>query len=251
MNKMKRTHPRAVEDVSKKLQKIGRVPPKCNEVEEEESSEQEKEHHYQFNIRDESHIWVDGKLIKRPTHVAVSYGILIYKKEEDDGGNTEYNYLLGLIPQGNAWTVFKGMPEEDGNETPEQTAMREFQEETSIPFPYPNLSSSSGCNNDHNKKIKATTLFGLTSNKKKLLEIYLVRAPETFSSSGFDKEKVVKIDSGYMQGKPEIIDIQFMTKQEAVEGFATAGRKKTVKIYKSQIGILEHAEVFLQGQDRL
>ena len=191
---------------------------------------QEKQHRYRFNVRPENHIWVDGELIRRPNNLSVSYGILLYKKED-----AKFKYLLGLIPQGNAWTVFKGMPEE--GETPEQTATREFKEETSIAFPFPDFSDC-----------VETTLFGRTS--KKLLEIFLIAAPENFDFSQFDIEQVVKIDAGYMQGKPEIIDIQFLTKQQAVEGTKAKGGK-VAKVYKSQVGILEHAEEVLKGKEKV
>jgi len=210
------------------------------------SFDKEKQRRYQRNIRGcESRIWLDGELVDRPSRGVVSYGILLYKVDDDDAHDSKYKYLLGLVPQGNAWTVFKGMPEDDGSETPEQTAMREFEEETSIPFPYPTFSSSNNC---AGSEVKLTTLFGQTSNKKKLLEIYLVKAPADFSTAAFDKEKVVRIDSGYMKGKPEIIDIRFLTKRQAVEGTNLAG--KVVKIYKSQVGILEHADVFLRARER-
>lgn len=205
----------------------------------EQAERQSNEHRYRFNMRQEREktqghitmpetIWVDGKLITRPKNLAVSFGILLYKEAEEG----EYTFLLGKIPQGNAWTVFKGLP--DDGETPHQTAIREFREETSIPFPFDDLS-----------ECKVTTLFGRTSNK--LLEIYLVKAPENFSIAAFDVESIVKIDSGYMEGKPEIIEIQFLTKQQAVEG--TKARKGLAKIYKSQIGILDHAQEYLKAID--
>lgn len=201
---------------------------------------QTKEHNYRFNIRQERKkksdqlniaetIWVDGKLIDRPKNLTVSYGVLLYKYE--DG---EHKYLLGKIPQGNSWTVFKGLPE-DG-ETPDQTAIREFTEETSIPFPFEDFS-----------KCKETKLFGRTSNK--LLEINLVKAPENFSIATFDVDNVVKIDSGYMKGKPEIVEIQFLTKKQAVGG--TPSKNKLVKVYASQVGILDHAQDFLEGQEQM
>lgn len=194
---------------------------------------------YILNIRpDDNHIWLDGKCIVRPTKSSISYGILMYKLDEENN-NSKFKYLLGLIPQRNAWTVFKGMP--DVGETPQQTAIREFTEETSLPFPYPE--------EEFQNKV-TTTLFGKTS--KKLLEIYLVEAPANFSIAGFDIDRVIKIDGEYMKGQPEIVDIQFLTKDEAVNGttVTTSKGERNVTVYKSQKGIIEHADVFLRGRQR-
>ena len=196
-----------------------------------------QDHDYVLNIRpDENHIWLDGKCIVRPTKTSLSYGILMYKRDHEDNS---FKYLLGLIPQRNAWTVFKGMP--DAGETPEQTAIREFIEETSLPFPYPE---------EEFENILVTKLYGKTS--KKLLEIYLVEAPANVDISIFDVDKVVKIDGEYMKGQPEIVDIQFLTKDQAIHGtnVTTSKGHKHVNIYKSQKGIIEHAEVFLRGRQQ-
>jgi len=243
-------------------------------------------------------IWVDGRYVDRPSSnsgVVTSYGILLYcdarrrlrrpTPSDAEDSAAEYRYLLGLIPQGNAWTVFKGLPSPpssrrgDGGggdddatktkrgttaETPSQTAMREFEEETSLRFPFAELKPE-------------TTLYGMTSNRRKLLEIYLVKAPGDWTTDGdhseepslpsppsicrkFDVDKVAKIDSGYMAGRPEIVEIRFLTLRQALGGVqvkvptttetaasSTSGavKAKTAKIYKSQIGILERAEEFL------
>jgi 8-oxo-dGTP pyrophosphatase MutT (NUDIX family) len=183
-------------------------------------------------------ILLNGKLVPRP-NCPTSYGILFYKQED----TSEIRYLLGLIPQGNAWTVFKGLPETD--ELPQETAVREFQEETSLTFPYPEW---------ENCPIK-TKLYGITS--KKLLEIYLISAPLSSSSSSpgseldisrFNVDKVVKIDSGYMAGKPEIVEIRYLSMKQAIEGVPGRGMSKVAKIYKSQVGILEQAETILKRQ---
>jgi 8-oxo-dGTP pyrophosphatase MutT (NUDIX family) len=184
-----------------------------------------------------NHIYLNGKMIRRPNY-PTSYGILLYRKAAD---TAEFQYLLGLIPQGNAWTVFKGLPE--SNERPEETAVREFEEETSLAFPYPHWEDC---------PIKET-LYGVTSTKK-LLEIYLIPAPISstsiqigceFDVSKFDVDKVVRIDSGYMEGKPEIVEIRYMSKRQAIAGVAGRDTNRIAKIFKSQIGILERAEAVL------
>lgn len=185
----------------------------------------------------DNQIYLNGKLVRRPNY-PTSYGILLYRKNDDAG---EFQYLLGLIPQGNAWTMFKGLPEP--NERPEETAIREFEEETSLAIPYPSWEECP-------MKMK---LYGVTSTKK-LIEIYLIPAPIPsasvpaeceFDVSKFDVDKVVKIDSGYMEGKPEIVEIRYMSKRQAIEGVAGRGTSRVAKIYKSQIGILEQAEAVL------
>ena len=55
-----------------------------------------------------------------------------------------------------------------------------------------------------------------------------------------------------LMGKPEIIQIKFLTKNQAIEGrinpTATPyGMNKVAKIYKSQISILERAETILNN----
>ena len=125
----------------------------------------------------------------------VSAGVLLYKKESH-----VTKYLLGLVPQRNFWTVFKGMPSDDG-ETLEETALREFQEET-------------GTENVLGDKLKPeTTLRGKTA--KKDLVIFLQKGSHV-QESMFDIDKVVKIDQGYMKGKPEIVAIRWLTKSQAL-----------------------------------
>jgi hypothetical protein len=186
-------------------------------------------------------ICLDGEVVQKPKY-PTSYGILLYKKIDETG---EFQYLLGLIPQGNAWTVFKGLPET--NELPQETAVREFEEETSLAFPY----------SDWEKCPLKHKLYGVTSTKK-LLEIYLIPAPllstslptgSDFDVSKFNVNKVVRIDSGYMKGKPEIIEIRYMSKRQAIEGVAGRGTSTVAKIYKSQIGILEQAEALLREHE--
>ena len=99
--------------------------------------------------------------------------------------------MLGLIPQGNSWTVFKGLPE-GNNEQPEETAIREFEEESSLTFPYNND------NNNYNWDKKYEILYGVTSTKK-LLQIYLIPAPLDIDISKFDISNVVKIDKGIIK----------------------------------------------------
>lgn len=210
------------------------------------------------NIDDDSDcnkIWLNHKLVPRPNYVT-SYGILFYRdpqnnnrRVEDDSETAtvikpqclEFEYLLGLIPQGNSWTVFKGLPE--GDEKPHETAMREFEEETSLDFPY------SKADWKHHCEIKAE-LYGVTSTKK-LLQIFLIRAPPMLDVSKFEIDKVVKIDSGRFSGVPEIIEIKFLTKKQAVEGTCGTGKYKVAKIYKSQISILERADMILSQSEAL
>jgi len=187
--------------------------------------------------------------VVRPSY-ATSYGVLFYRQQSGGFGNEsnfdnvrasrEFEYLLGLIPQGNAWTVFKGVPEI--NERPEETAVREFEEESSLPFPYEReeWGKSSRCP-------VTATLYGVTSTKK-LLEIYLLPAPPVLDVSRFDVNKVVKIDgSGRFAGLPEIVEIRFLTRAQATEGVRGKGSDKIAKIYKSQISILERADWILNS----
>jgi len=115
-----------------------------------------------------------------------SYGVLLYRKH-----GTTIQYLLGKIPQGNFWTVFKGIPEP--NETPEETALREFAEETGSP-------NALTCINS------VATLTGKAG--KKNLSIFLQDGSD-ISESIFDIENVVKIDQIYLQGRPEIIAVRW------------------------------------------
>lgn len=148
----------------------------------------------------------------------VSYGVLLHKKQDD-----EVVYLLGMIPQRNWWTVFKGMPNND-DESPHETALREFREET-------------GTDENVLQAISPeATLYGKTG--KKDLVIYLQEGSEV-SSESFNLERVVKIDQGYMKGKPEIVAIRWLTMREALDGVDGA------KIYKSQESILRDAQDFV------
>jgi 8-oxo-dGTP pyrophosphatase MutT (NUDIX family) len=240
------------------------------------------------NNNNNSKIWLNNKLVDRPNY-PTSYGILLYrgkKIEEEEvivennnnnnnsatcsssssssSSNTqrsssgkEFEYLFGLIPQGNSWTVFKGLPE-GNNERPEETAIREFEEESSLTFPYNNNKRGDEDEDededeedyDYNWDKKYEILYGVTSTKK-LLQIYLIPAPLDIDISKFNISNVVKIDKGYMVGKPEIIQINFLTKNQAIEGTTVPYGKnsKVAKIYKSQISILERAETILNTQN--
>lgn len=223
-------------------------------------------------IQDDSgKIWLNGKFVDRPNYVT-SYGILFYRKatvgseaqenqvgrtsstvQKDErqnmpGNNTkgtqcsrgEFEYLLGLIPQGHSWTVFKGLSE--SNERPEDTAIREFEEESSLEFPYPRDALVSG-------SLVESELYGVTSTKK-LLQIFLIAAPPTMDVSKFNVDKVVKIDTGRFSGVPEIVEIRFLTKNQATErGIHGKGKTNIAKIYKSQIPILERAETILNQRE--
>ena len=200
-------------------------------------------------------IWLNNKLVVRPNYTT-SYGILLYREavasnDKNDNGNdtddnegitsgvetSQFQYLLGLIPQGNSWTVFKGPPE--NNERPEETAMREFEEESSLDFPY-NQDNWESC------PVKSE-LYGVTSTKK-LLQIFLIPAPPELDISKFNVDNVVKIDNGRFSGLPEIIEIKFLTKKQAIEGIRGQGKNKVAKIYKSQISILERADTILNNK---
>lgn len=119
------------------------------------------------------------------------------------------------------------MPE--SNETPQETAVREFGEET----------GSSGVLTSTSLE-DAPTLTGRTS--KKDLVIFL-RDGSAVSESIFDLDKVVKIDSGYLVGRPEIVAIRWLTLEEALEGVDGA------KIYNSQQTILQQAETLLLSSE--
>ena len=103
------------------------------------------------------------------------------------------------------------------NETPYETALREFQEET----------GSSALT----ELSPIATLSGSTGTKQ--LAIYLQEASK--DDIVFDVDRVVKIDSGYMAGRPEIIAIRWCSLQEALNGVDGA------KIYNSQETILTQA----------
>ena len=177
---------------------------------------------------------------KREEGPVVSYGILLYKRGDDDTAtNTSSSsspptiqFLLGLIPQRNWWTVFKGLPDDDeGDESPIDTAIREFQEET----------GSAGLLT-RDSWAPVATLHGAVQGKhKKRLEIYLHPGSFFEPTTCFCLERVVKIDSGggYMHGKPEIVAVQWMTLDQALAGMNGA------KIYKSQEGILKQAQDIL------
>lgn len=114
--------------------------------------------------------------------------------------------------------------------------MREFEEESSLVFPYDRQ--------DWDSCPVKSELYGVTSTKK-LLHIYLIPAPPELDDAKFDVDKVVKIDGGRFLGRPEIIEIKFMTKQQAIEGIRHRGNTATAKIYKSQVSILERADAIL------
>ena len=167
----------------------------------------------------------------------VSYGVLLYKQRPvavDADKNDSIQFLLGLIPQRNWWTVFKGLPEP--GESPEKTAWREFQEETGWRPEAGNIPTALQTN-------PLTTLHGRVGNKKRL-EIFLYEGGSFFDNveQHFCLERVVKIDSGYMKGKPEIVAVQWLTLHEALTGTNNAGG---AMIYKSQQNILKDAHEIL------
>lgn len=219
-----------------------------------------------------------------PSGEIVSYGILLYKRGDksnscekttattNDNDNADHNarkqqkqqpqkeeekdddeirFLLGLIPQRNWWTVFKGLPHTNDQtgvvtESPHETALREFQEETSIAL-------KTTTTRPFNPELTLHGHVGSGKNKKKLV-IYLLPDDEegnnTISSSQFDVSKVVKIDSGYMKGKPEIVAIRWLSYREAMNGITvttdgTGNKQHHAKIYTSQRGILENAYKYL------
>jgi ADP-ribose pyrophosphatase YjhB (NUDIX family) len=115
-----------------------------------------------------------------------SFGVLLYRQH-----GPSYQYLLGKIPQGNFWTCFKGMPQ--SNETPEATALREFAEGTG----------------STNSLVTIDAIAALTGKaRKKDLSIFLQDGSK-ISESIFDIDRVVKFDSGFMEGHPKIIAIRW------------------------------------------
>lgn len=155
----------------------------------------------------------------------VSYGILLYKKIVKDKAPNSFQFLLGLIPQRNWYTVFKGLPDDD-EIFPEQTAIREFEEETG---------SSDLLKID--KFAPEATLYGRAG--KKQLEIFLHEGSFFDPAQHFCLERVVKIDSVYMKGRPEIVGVRWLTLEEALAGVDGA------RIYKSQESILKEAQALL------
>ncbi|GKZ00888.1 hypothetical protein MPSEU_001040500 [Mayamaea pseudoterrestris] len=171
----------------------------------------------------------------------VSFGLLLYKCDSDQNiassssvasskTKLDIRFLVGLIPQRNWWTVFKGLPE--GSETPYETAMREFKEETGIldASIISRLSASL-------EQQKSTTLHAKVGSSKDL-HIFLVDGAFV-AESNFDSSRVAKIDQGYMKGKPEIIAIQWLSLEQALQGTNGA------KLYTSQHALLREAHQFV------
>ena len=107
-----------------------------------------------------------------------------------------------------------------------ETAVREFEEET----------GTTGLLKELQPECTLTGTVG-SGRKQKRLEIFLQNGGDVDALTQFDMDKVVRIDAGYMQGQPEIVDIQWMTQKQALEG--------KVRIYKSQETILQQAQDFL------
>jgi len=149
---------------------------------------------------------------------ATSYGVLVYRKE-----GTEIEFLLGLNTQRSGWTVFKGMPE--AGESPCQTAEREFVEETTLSLKL-----------DEPPEL---VLHGSVGNKKRL-EIFLHEGTD-LDASQFDIDKVCTIDKeGPWFGQPEIVEIQWKTLSQALEG--------KMPVFKSQRSILLEAHDHLESK---
>jgi hypothetical protein len=164
----------------------------------------------------------------------VSYGVLLYKRVADTEKEAAVSiqFLLGLIPQRTNWTVFKGVPNDgdgDNRESPEETALREFEEET----------GTKGLLTCQNFRPEAT-LHGRAG--KKHLEIFLHEG-SFFQESDFFLERVVKIDSSYMKGKPEIVAVRWLDLHQALDGVQGA------VVYKSQENILREAHDILLRQE--
>ena len=146
-------------------------------------------------IMENWHSYIKADQTKKP----VSYGILPYRLF-----NNRIEFLLGMPPQGNYWTVFKGAKE--GRETAHETAAREFQEETGFVFP----------REAHFSDDKILTGIVGKGKKQKELKIWLVEMPD-LQIVDFDVEKVVPIDTGHYAGQPEIVKIEWITAETAVE----------------------------------
>ena len=157
----------------------------------------------------------------------VSYGLLLYKQDDNNGSDQHtIRFLLGLIPQRNWWTVFKGLPEK--GETPYETALREFREETGMVDPSVLAKLSSA------RSFKPEATLSAKVGSSKDLRIFLVEASHIAESS-FDVSKVVKIDQGYMSGRPEIVAIRWLTLHQALTGVEGA------RVYASQQELLKEA----------
>lgn len=169
-----------------------------------------------------------------PREVATSYGVLPYKIEDHELGETKQTesisirFLLGLIPQRNWWTVLKGLPEPE--ETPQETAIREFREETGIV----DTQVLSQLSRSLEHLTTEETLQAKVKSSMKQLNIFLVDG-SYINESSFDVSKVVRIDQGYMKGRPEIVAIRWLTMEQAINGFSGA------KIYLSQQSLLREA----------
>jgi 8-oxo-dGTP pyrophosphatase MutT (NUDIX family) len=165
--------------------------------------------------------------------VVVSYGLLLYQQHDDDASSIRF--LLGLIPQRNWWTVFKGLPE-GPDESPHETAMREFREETGVSDQVASLlfggPSTNACAFE-----PETTLHAKVGSSKDLC-IFLVNGSR-IQEADFNMDRVAKIDQGYMQGRPEIVAMRWLSLEQALQGVEGA------KIYKSQVQLLQQANQFL------
>ena len=132
-------------------------------------------------------------------------------------------------------------------ETPHETALREFQEETSIALTTTRSVNGGGV------LLPELTLQGQVGSgkKKKRLVIYLIKDGDddddccrnSISTDQFDVSKVVPIDNGYMKGQPEIVAIQWLSYRQAMDGILMDS--KHAKIYTSQRGIFEDAYKYL------
>jgi len=129
----------------------------------------------------------------------ISYGVLPYRLH-----NNRIEFLLGMPPQGNYWTVFKGAKNE--GEQDHEAAKREFREETGFMFPH----------EAHFDDSKILTGVVGKGRKQKELKIWLIEMPD-LQIVDFDPNKVLPIDTGDYAGMPEIVELEWVVGETAVE----------------------------------
>ena len=129
----------------------------------------------------------------------ISYGVLPYRLFEK-----RIEFLLGMPPQGNYWTVFKGAKNE--GESGHEAAKREFREETGFIIP-PEMRF------DDSKILTGVVGKG---KRQKELKIWLVEMPD-LQIVDFNTANVLPIDAGDYAGQPEIVKLEWVVAETAVE----------------------------------
>ena len=139
--------------------------------------------------------YIKGGEPKKP----VSYGILPYRLH-----NNRIEFLLGMPPQGNYWTVFKGA--KNPGEQDHEAAKREFREETGFMFPH----------EAHFDDSKILTGVVGKGRQQKELKIWLIEMPD-LQIVDFNPANVLPINTGHYAGQPEIVKLEWVTSETAVE----------------------------------